>query len=352
MIATRKVPGSGRPRPEPGASNWLGPEYGDAGSGPLFGLSAGLFAGLRPLLQGGTIDHVRLWPVRVAGERSDVISIRYFAPAPPLRPYLSSYYQFESDLPRFADLMRAELPQIRLITRGAAHNHYASGIVRPAAPASLQGPTMGPVRFASEGPLHLFGVGLLPRGWAAFIGEAADRLADDVVDLGAVLGPEADVVHAAVADARDDAARVAAADRFFLGHLDRARAGPLWFTRLADSWLTGAADPDVDALVRASGMSARSVERLSRRIYGGSPKLLARKYRALGAAVRLGNGEAAGWTDIAPGAFYDQAHFIREFKQFVGMTPMRFMASAAPVTRITIARKKLLPGLPPLALYS
>lgn len=281
-----------------------------------------------------------------------MISIRYFAPAPQLRPYLSSYYWFESNLPAFADLMRAELPQIRLVTRGTARNTYATGVVRQGVGAQLQGPTSGPVQFVAAGPLHLFGVGLLPQGWATLIGEPADRLADDVVDLGDVVGRCAADVLGELALARDDAARVAVADRFFQCLLDSAHAAPLWFARLTDAWLTESANPQLDALVAASGMSQRSVERLSRRIYGASPKLLARKYRALNAAVQIGNGEVSGWADLAAGAFYDQAHFIREFKQFTGLTPARFQAEAAPVTRITIARKKLMPDLPKLALYS
>ena len=126
----------------------------------------------------------------------------------------------------------------------------------------------------------------------------------------------------------------------------------MWFTRLTDDWLTATPNPDVDALVARSGMSARSVERLAKRIYGATPKLLARKYRALHAAVQLGNGEIDRWTDLNPGIFYDQAHFIREFKTFTGMTPSRFADEVATVTQLTIARKTLMPDLPKLALYS
>ncbi len=281
-----------------------------------------------------------------------MISIRYFAPAPLLRPYLSSYYWFESNLPAFSDMMRAELPQIRLITVGSAQNHYSTGRMRPSVAAQLQGPTTGPVRFTATGRLHLFGVGLLPRGWAALIRAPADRFADDLVDLSAVLGPTINDVVCDMVCARDDMARVAAADRFFTGLVEKAQATQSWFTQLTDEWLTDAANPDVDTLVQASGMSARSVERMAKRIYGASPKLLARKYRALGAAVRIGTGEASGWSDFCDTGFYDQAHFIREFKQFTGLTPTRFQNEAAAVTRLTIARKNQLPGMPKLALYS
>lgn len=286
------------------------------------------------------------------GAASRVISIRYFAPAAPLRPWLSSYYWFEANQPDFSDLMRAELPQIRLVVAGSATNHYAGGVVRAGIAAQLQGPTNGPVRFTGTGPLHLFGVGLLPQGWAALIGEPADKFADDAVDLATIVGDAGRQLLAAVAAGPDDAARVAAADRFFLGRLENAHPVPLWFTRLTDDWLTETPNPDVDVLVARSGMSARSVERLARRIYGAPPKLLARKYRALHAAVQLGNHEIGNWTELHHGVFYDQAHFIREFKAFTGMTPSRFADEVATVTQLTIARKKLMPDLPKLALYS
>ena len=127
---------------------------------------------------------------------------------------------------------------------------------------------------------------------------------------------------------------------------------PLWFTALADDWLTSSPSPAVDDLVAASGHSARQVARLMRRLYGGAPKLLSRKYRALQACVRLGNGDAHNWADAAGDAFYDQAHFIREFKSFVGMTPHRFAIDMAPVMRMTVARRAALPSMPKLALLS
>jgi AraC-like DNA-binding protein len=234
-----------------------------------------------------------------------------------------------------------------------AENIHGDGRSRPACPVTVQGATTAPTRFQAQGPLHLFGMGLLPGGWAQLLRLPADSLTDDSVDLAAVLGDaRVSRLWLAMAEAADDAARAAVADAFFTGLLAEGQAPAMWFARLAAAFLTTAPTPGIEVLVAGSGMSARSVERLARQLYGASPKLLARKYRALGAAVRLGTGEARDWADAAGDAFYDQAHFIREFKQFTGMTPTRFMAEAAPVTRLTIARRRLMPDLPPLALIS
>jgi AraC-like DNA-binding protein len=282
-----------------------------------------------------------------------MITIRYFAPPPALRQHVSTYYWFESRLPVFADLMRAELGQIRLVVDGAATSQYHDGHHRLGHTAMLQGPTTAPVHYKATGSLRFFGIGLLPRGWDELVGVPADDLADEVVELAAVLpGQAVSTLLDQVADARDDAGRIAAVNTALLARLAGVRSANQWFTRLADDWLTATTNPDIDWLVQQSGMSGRSVERLARRLYGASPKLLARKYRALGAAVRLGTGEAKSWAEAAGDAFYDQAHFIREFRTFTGQTPARFLAELAPITRLTLTRRRLVPGLPKLTLFA
>lgn len=279
---------------------------------------------------------------------SAMIDIAYFDPPPVLRQHVSALYWFESRLPAFSEIMRAELGQIRLLVNGSASNQYHDGRVRDCSGAILQGPTTGPTRYTADGPLALFGIGLLPLGWAELVGVPANGLADDRADLAAVM-PAAAVAAMmdALASANGNAARLDVVCPFLERQLAANRSPAGWFTRLTDQWLTATPNPQVDALVAASGMSQRSVERLCDRLYGASPKLLARKYRALGAAVRLGLGEARGWTDAAGDAFYDQAHFIREIRAFTGQTPAR-LHDAAPLTRITMTGRRQRLDLPPL----
>ncbi len=269
-----------------------------------------------------------------------------------MRGLVSSYYYCEIADGTLTDRLRAELGQVRFIVAGSLQYNFDDGRCVECPPSLLAGPTASPVTTQARGPFALLGAGLMPAGWSALIGADADELADNVADLAGVVGPAADSAHDAIGNARTDAARVAAADRFFIGLLEAARPVPLWFTQLTDDWLIATPNPNVDTLVALSGMSNRQVERWSRRHYGASPKLLSRKYRALQAAVRLGSGEADTWAEAAGDSFYDQSHFIREFRQFIGVTPTAFMAGAAPVSRLTIARRRLLPGMPKLALYS
>ena len=64
---------------------------------------------------------------------------------------------------------------------------------------------------------------------------------------------------------------------------------------------------------------------------GVPPKYLSRILRFRRAADRmLASGAQPSWAQFAVACgYYDQAHFIREFQEFAGVTPDRFLQSHA-----------------------
>src|SRR3546814_20649351 len=89
----------------------------------------------------------------------------------------------------------------------------------------------------------------------------------------------------------DDAERLIAASNLVREIMKRNHPSPLWFIRIADRWRTESASPQVADLVAATGMSIRSVERMTKHYYGLSPRMLARKYRAVRTAAAIARGE-------------------------------------------------------------
>lgn len=281
------------------------------------------------------------------------LSLRYFAPANHLRHWISSYYLFECAAPLLRDTLRAELPQVRFLCAGAGTFAYknAAPVTMPA--ASLSGVSNSAIHFDAIGPVRLFGVGLLPAGWATLIGVDADELSDCVIDLDSVVGPCALETLARMIEADTTGAMVAAADAFFGRLAARGREAPLWLVRTTDQWLASSRNPDVNQLTATANMSARQIERLVLRLYGATPKLLARKYRTLKAAVRLGLAPDLGWEEAAADIFYDQSHFIRDFRTFIGLTPSQFMApDARRLNRLTIGTRHKVAILPSLTRLS
>ena len=78
------------------------------------------------------------------------------------------------------------------------------------------------------------------------------------------------------------------------------------------------------------GMAARaSSTYLAKRfkaIVGVTPKRLARSYRFTYAVLAIDVAAPIDWADIAARAgYFDQAHFVHEFREFTGLTPTRYI---------------------------
>jgi AraC-like DNA-binding protein len=138
--------------------------------------------------------------------------------------------------------------------------------------------------------------------WAHDLSDAAAECTGDAAD------------HAAVITAHLDA---------FLGA--RLPARDLNAEHVADLVALIAASSDlrrVSDLVRASGRSERTLHRLFARYVGASPAWVIRRFRLRAAAERLTAFPPADVRAVAWDLGYaDQAHFIRDFRATIGVTP-------------------------------
>jgi AraC-like DNA-binding protein len=269
--------------------------------------------------------------------------IRYFAPDADLAELISTFYIAYIPVAHFDELERADRPQVRLrLNDSPGEYHFAGGLVCEAWGATIIGPTSAPVRAICHGPVHLVGMGLMPGGWATLMGPEADKYTDRALPAHQLFGDWIYQVAEAIAGAESEAVQLGMLQELAREMMRRGEPAPMWFTRAVDEWLACNLSPQVDDLVAATGMSARSVERLTKRFYGVSPKVLARKYRALRAASALARGEKLDEGALAE-AFYDQSHLIREVKQFAGATPGQ-LAKPSIYTRATTTGRNLLRG--------
>jgi len=83
----------------------------------------------------------------------------------------------------------------------------------------------------------------------------------------------------------------------------------------------------VDELASDAGMSARQLRRLFLEQIGLTPKYFSRVIRFRESVSRLGGTPLGDWTQVALDCgYYDQAHFINEFRELSGYRPSEFAA--------------------------
>lgn len=269
-----------------------------------------------------------------------VIQVDYLPPPAELSAFVSAYYLFETDECVLNDLERADIAQFRVVFAGEGDCIFGDGERQSFFPVTLMGPRTKASRLEVKGPAKVFGVGLLPAGWAAFTGLPANKYANTLIDASGVVGPQ--VLETArllrqmqtieeMAELMNERAR-----NFEAG----AAKIPHWFIRAVDQWLESCLSPEIEDLETATNLSRRQIERLTRQLYGSPPKLLVRKYRALRTANAIANGKG-DWQDFVDEAYYDQSHCIRELKEFVGITPGAIRDHLSPLTSRTFDRSRL-----------
>lgn len=256
-------------------------------------------------------------------------------PAPPLRPFVSWYCGYREVGVSPGSHRGLPSPYLTVIIT----------LVDPLVIAAHPDPRTPPCRYDTLiGGLHRVPalithvgrqsgvqVGLSPLGARALLGLPAGELASLDVDAGAVWGSFAQELRERMLAVGDWPQRFAALDALLLRRVDAdARLQP----EIGQSWrrlLATAGGVDVSVLASDVGWSGRYLSRRFGVEIGLSPKAAARVVRfdrtrrLLHRQAGAGRGLALA-TLAATCGYYDQAHLAREFGEFAGCSPSRWLA--------------------------
>ena len=267
------------------------------------------------------------------------VGLRYFPPPDALLDRFGAAYHFSARRLSFTDTTRADMGQLRFMLAGSGHYRFHDGRQIATPDVCLLGPTMGATSFHLDEPAEVIGISLLPLGWMALEPGDASALADGLQDRGT--DPAYHDLLIQMRSIADPEEAVALVWSFFAQRIPPAPPPIARFIAATDAWLADDNNPRVESLVAATDLSARQVARLTNRLYGAPPKLLARKYRALRCAAKIVI-DRQPWQELCDnGTFYDQSHFIREIKHFIGLTPHQLMTDPTDVARLTLQRRDM-----------
>lgn len=255
--------------------------------------------------------------------------VRFWLPDPALRAEVTAYYAVDVAGP-LHDHLHPEWGNIRFRLRGDWHMEKA-GRISPAGSASLFGPTDRTARFETESGA-MIGLGLTPIGWLRLIRSDASRLANTMVPLDDRLGRPGDGLATALVADTSHAARVARLDRVLLERLADAPPPDAGALAVQQALLDDGVS-EVGELVARVEMTERTLQRLCLRAFGFGPKRLLRRQRFLRTLDRIRDRLHEPLADFVDGGYYDQAHFNRDFKAFMGMTPTAYYRSPREVMR-------------------
>lgn len=192
--------------------------------------------------------------------------------------------------------------------------------------AFLVGAQSGSVEIDTSRPQTLLGVHFKPGGAFAFLRPPADAFRDEEVTLHEVWGSLARELRERFLETRDPEAMFRLLEATLLRQRvrDLARHPAVEFALRSFQQPLAPKASDVG---EATGLSSRRFIELFKQQVGLTPKLFSR-IRRFQRVLRLTQPQAdVDWSDVAfDCGYFDQAHFIHDFRGFSGLTPTAYLA--------------------------
>jgi AraC-like DNA-binding protein len=250
-----------------------------------------------------------------------------YRPSPPLADYVEffGHWRHSGSSYRSRALPRGAVTIVFDVGRRQQLDFYtADGGTRLAVPPAV---VAGPHRasyitdIAADEPA--MAIHFRPAGAFPFLGIPLGDLQDAAAGLDDIWGRDGHELHERLIAAPSVAARFGILEDFLLS---RARLTVRRDAGVAAALAAVEANPSVHMaeVRRLTGLSTKRMLALFRAEVGLTPKAYARVRRLHAALRRLQSDSAGGARVAADAGYFDQAHFVREFRSFTAMTPTQY----------------------------
>jgi AraC-like DNA-binding protein len=273
---------------------------------------------------------------------------RFFAPPAQLAGCFTSFYLLEVEPAsggRVEDYLHPEWGNLRFFLGPTPSSEVVGRETLSGTPFTASGPTSCPVSFRLPAT-RMWGVGLLPLGWAKFIGLPAYDLANCLNDglRHPAYSAFVPLYHALRGAPADDEVQAAILGDFFLAR-DRQVKDAAKIAAVHEALV----DPEVHStcdLAARAAISTRTLERLCARHFGFSPQVLIRRQRMMRTLSAFMLSEHTTWSRVIDINYTDHAHFTHEFQAFMHMSPSEYAALDHPILGAFMAERARVLGSP------
>jgi AraC-like DNA-binding protein len=240
--------------------------------------------------------------------------LRWRPPSPALEPFVYGHWEArwnfsEGEPPRPAETLRH--PCVNLVAHPSHLEVWGIGLTRWAHDGGLEG--------------RMAGTRFRPGAFAFFSPGPVRLLNDRKVTLAEAFGEAAASAIESVAFDRPVDAYLDFVEEFLIDASPAIGARYELVRMVTESMRETPGEATVDEIARAHGVSVRALQSAFPDYVGVGPKWVLKRYRMHEAVERIATG---GYDDAASLAtdlgYFDQAHFIRDFKEQVGLSPGAF----------------------------
>lgn len=208
------------------------------------------------------------------------------------------------------------------IKRYTSENDF---IIQPK--ALVVGQLTEPFVIEPTGSVNCFGTRFYPYGFGNFVNTSIKNLANKETPISQLFGAETEKeLEQKIGQASSSEARIAIVESFLLKKLHEQTTIDAIVRTTIDTLISTNGSSSISAILKEDLSKRRQLERNFINQIGISPKQLGKVIRLQTALKMMLNQKAGTLTEIAyESEYYDQAHFIKDFKEFTGTNPKEFL---------------------------
>jgi AraC-like DNA-binding protein len=184
-----------------------------------------------------------------------------------------------------------------------------------------------PLEIMPTGVSGIIAARFQPDGFIPFSSYPVQQMENKGVPLAILFGDEASMLETNVLNATSNDKRIHFITEFLLARLQTSEAtGRITKASIA-TLLQSNGQINVDELAGHLQINRRQLERKFSSAIGLSPKQLSKVIRLQATLKAMQQKQYTSLTSLAyENGYYDQAHFIKDFKEFTGISPRQFYA--------------------------
>lgn len=193
--------------------------------------------------------------------------------------------------------------------------------------AMVLGQTIEPFYIEPTGYVNSFAIRFYPYGFANFVITPIKNLANKETPIDLLFGEKpAKELEQKIIQAKDTKRRIEIIETFLLDKLNNKATIDKIVKTTIDVLLSTKGSTPINAILKEDLSKRRQLERKFLKQIGISPKQLGKVIRLQTALKMLLDQKTENLTKIAyESEYYDQAHFIKDFKEFTGVNPRAFL---------------------------
>ena len=258
------------------------------------------------------------------------MNYQVYTPLPELQPFVKCFWTLDDEVDENPVKQRV-LPDgcMEMIFHyGDLYKQYfedGSSIIQPR--SFVFGQITTYIEIAPTGITGLVATRFLPDGLTPFLEMPVSSLANKAVAITDIFGKEGSRLEENVIAATNNQERIKLIESFLLSRLVDPKTINAITKDCIDVIFQSQGQIEVLELADKLKINRRSMERKFVAAIGMSPKQLSRVVRLQATLKMLDQKSYTSLTSLAyENGYYDQAHFIKDFKEFTGMSPKSFFS--------------------------